>query len=89
MRNVACAAYRLQIYRGAVNVSSTLFHLTAYEIPSSEETSPVPALKFIAYEPRTQLQVGADHPYSMVAGMNAKLALVSKVKMRKQREYTA
>lgn len=73
--NVAYAAWRLQIYRGAVNVSSTLFHLTAYEIPSSEETSPVPALKFIAYEPRTQIQVGIDHPCSMVAGMYAKLVI--------------
>lgn len=37
-------------------MSSTLFHLTAYELPSSE-TSPVPTLKFIAYEPQTQMQV--------------------------------
>lgn len=49
------------MFRGAVNVSNTLFQITAYELPSSQPSlDVVPAFKFIAYEPNSQMQVSTS-----------------------------
>lgn len=50
----------IQVFRRAVNVSSVLFQITAYELPQAEEASrdAAPTLRFIAYDPKTQMQVG-------------------------------
>lgn len=50
--------WSLQVFLRAVNISNTLFHVTAYELPFEEASHDiVPALKFVAYEPGTQMQV--------------------------------
>ncbi len=47
-----------QVFRRAVNVSSTLFQITVYELPATEAShDEAPALRFIAYDPKTQAQV--------------------------------
>lgn len=49
----------MQVFRRAVNVSSILFQITAYELPPTEASrDAAPTLRFIAYDPKTQMQVG-------------------------------
>eukprot|EP00752_Nemacystus_decipiens_P012886 g11406.t2 len=47
-----------KVFRRAVNVSSTLFQITAYELPAPESSQDTaPTLRFIAYDPKTQVQL--------------------------------
>lgn len=53
-----CVRAPNQVFRRAVNVSSTLFQITAYELLSPESSADIaPTLKFIAYDPKKQTQV--------------------------------
>eukprot|EP00903_Cladosiphon_okamuranus_P017650 g16254.t1 len=53
-----------KVFRRAVNVSSTLFQVTAYEVPAPEaRQGAAPTLRFIAYDPKTQVQlIAVIHP---------------------------
>lgn len=47
------------MFREAIKISNKVFQVTAFELPALAGTEDVvPTLKFIAYEPRTQVQVG-------------------------------
>ncbi|CAM9212025.1 unnamed protein product [Ectocarpus sp. 13 AM-2016] len=48
-----------KVFRCAVNISSTLFQITGYELPLEKSSDATPCLRFIAYDPKTQLQLVA------------------------------